>query len=229
MIKQPTKPLDLSNYDYWNQAEYKIKRDYFSHIVYCQILKNDSFNAVASNNTNNWVTHHLNSCYPQHDPAVHHGRYGTGKMIWHQINKINNISTQIMSERKDFGMQNGMTIAIRDRLDQNRAWFTLGGQLTESEILEIYFDKNIDQYFLDLHTAFIKNMLLKTTNYDEVTCMLIALSDYEPSLEKIAEKVGLSLREVEKIYTDLFRTNLAKLRGLSYEVENSADFAVPSH
>ena len=219
MIKQPNKPLDLSHYDYWNQAEYKIKRDYFSHIVYCQILKDDSFNAISSKNNNGWLTHHLNSGYSQHDPAVYHGRYGYGKMIWHQINKIDKISTQIMSERKDFGMQNGLTIAIRDRLDQNRAWFTLGGQLTDSEILEISFDKNIDQYFTDIHTTFIKNMLLKTTNYDETVCLLIALSDYEASLEKISEKVGLSLREVEKIYAELFRANIAKSRIFSYDIK----------
>lgn len=216
MIKQPEKPLDLSSYDYWNQAEYKIKRDYFSHIVYCQILHDDSFNAIASHNTNTWVTHHLDSGYPQHDSAVHHGRYGSGKMIWSQINKINEVSTKIMLERKDFGMKNGMTVAVRDRLNQNRAWFTLGGDLTDSEILEIYFDKNIDQYFLDIHIMFIKNMLLKTTNYDDVICSLIAMSDYEHDLEKIAEHVGMSLNQVEKIYAELFRSNLAKTRVVSY-------------
>lgn len=204
-MQYPEVPLNLANEDYWNRVEFDIQKKYFSHIVYCRLSDNGSFEATPSKNNVSWVEHHLKNGYPDHDPAVHVGRYGNAKQIWRQVYAVSPLSKKIMSERKSFGMTNGITIPIRDRHDQNRAWFTLGGRLSENQLLEIYLDPNMEDYFRDLHIKISVSRLMKKTTFNAIESKILILSDYHDHLDDIANSTGTNPTYVKDVIVEAYR------------------------
>ena len=204
-MKYPEMPSNVTNEEQWNQVEFDIQKKYFSHIVYCRLSDDSSFEAMPSKNTLKWVEHHLENGYPVHDPAVYVGRYGSSKQIWAQIHAVSTISKNIMSERRDIGMTNGITIPIRDRFNQNRAWFTVGGFISEKEILELYLDPTIDDYFKKLHFSVSVHRIMKNTTFSEVESKILILSDYYNRLEDIADSTGTNSSYIKEIMVEAYR------------------------